>query len=294
MIDEIFENYEKQLYDNCELIGKQLGIEREFISKPNANHDLIVILDSANLLNEDIDSFALIDDFYEKTIKEGILLGLGFGKAHMIKKILESPMRKDEILKINLKDYEEFFPKYNPSRTTFKKWEEDGINRVLFTIDDELSDVDKEAKQVHIIAKIIDKNHSEIKKILFESFLEGFEIDNKKAKYGFKKRIRLDSQNLNPKLRSRFFKDKTGKYKIRDIVESYLELMIDTGMDMGIKTGFKLVIEDIQKERINYELLKYLSETEIMMYIQKEHSEYLLKKYKNTVNDEKAEMANIL
>ena len=294
MIDEIFEKYEKQLYESCKLMEEHLGIESEFISKPNANHDLIVILDSANLLNEEIDSFKLIDDFYEKTIKEGILLGLGFGKAHMIKKILEFPITKDEILQINLDSYDELFPKYDASKSSFRKWEEDGMKRVLFTMDDELNEIDMEAKQVHMVAKIIDKNHEEIKKILFEDFIEEFEIGNKKAKYGFKKKIRLDSSNLNPQLRSRFFKDKIGKWKIKEIVENYFELMIDTGMDMGIKVGFKLVIEDIQKERINYDLMKYLNETEIMMYIQKEHSEYILKKHKNTLNGENAQIANIL
>ena len=282
MIDEIFKNFEKQQNENFKLMGKHFGLESEFISKPNANHDLIVILDSVNLLNEEVDSFTLIDDFYEKTVKEGILLGLGFGKAHMIKKVLEVPMTKDEILKINLDEYNELFPKFDESKSTFNEWKEDGMNRVKIVMSDEISDLEKEIKQVHLISKIIDKNHKEIKKILLEGFIDGFEIDRKKAKYGFKKSIKLDSKTLNPQIRSRFFKDRTGKYKIKEIIDEYFDLMIDTGMNIGIKVGFKIVIEDIQTEKINFELLKYLSETEIMMYIQKEHSEYILKKYKDT------------
>ena len=284
MIDEIFNNFEKQQNENFKLMGKHFRLESEFISKPNANHDLIVILDSVNLLNEDADSFKLIDDFYEKTVKEGILLGLGFGKAHMIKKVLEMPMTKDEILRINLDEYNELFPKFDESKSTFNEWKEDGMNRAKIVMEDDISDLEKEVKQVHLISKIIDKNHKEIKKILFEGFLDGFEIDRKKARYGFKKSIKLDSKNLNPQIRSRFFKDRTGKYKIKEIIDEYFDLMIDTGMNIGIKVGFRIVIEDIQNGRINFELLKYLSETEIMMYIQKEHSEYILKKYKNTEN----------
>ena len=284
MIDEIFNNFEKQQNENFKLMGKHFGLESEFISKPNANHDLIVILDSVNLLNEEVDSFKLIDDFYEKTVKEGILLGLGFGKAHMIKKALEMPMTKDEILRINLDEYNELFPKFDESKSTFNEWKEDGMNRAKIVMEDDISDLEKEVKQVHLISKIIDKNHKEIKKILFEGFLDGFEIDRKKARYGFKKSIKLDSKNLNPQIRSRFFKDRTGKYKIKEIIDEYFDLMIDTGMNIGIKVGFRIVIEDIKNGRINFELLKYLSETEIMMYIQKEHSEYILKKYKNTEN----------
>lgn len=284
MIDEIFKNYEEQLNENFKLMGKHFGLESEFISTPNANHDLIVILDSINLLNDEVDSFKLIDDFYEKTVKEGILLGLGFGKAHMIKKVLEMPITKDDILKIDLEEYNELFPKFDESNSTFNRWDEDGIGRIRIIVDDELSDIEKETKQVHIIAKIIDKNHKEIKKMLFEDFIKEFEIDRKKARYGLKKKVKLDSKNLNPQIRSRFFKDRTGNYRIKHIIEDYFELMIDTGMEIGIKMGFKIVIEDIQNEKINYDLLKYLNETEIMMYIQKEHSEYILKKYKNTEN----------
>ena len=51
------------------------------------------------------------------------------------------------------------------------------------------------------------------------------------------------------------------------------------GLDIGIRTGLKLVIEDIQKDVMPYDILKNLSETETMMYIQKEHSEYIFKKH---------------
>ena len=89
MIDEIFQEYKKQESDNIILMTKHFGIDVKCLLYPNINNDLIVILDSVNLLNEEIDSFKIIDVFYEKIVKEGILLGIGFGKAHMIKKILE-------------------------------------------------------------------------------------------------------------------------------------------------------------------------------------------------------------
>ena len=94
-----------------------------------------------------------------------------------------------------------------------------------------------------------------------------------------KKKIKVNSETLSPQIRSRFFKEKEGNMKVKEILEDYFELMIDTGEEIGIKVGFRIVIEDIQKEIINYDLLKNLSETEIMMYIQREHSDYIFKKH---------------
>ena len=113
MIDEIFQEYKKQENDNILLMTKHFGIDVKCLLYPNINNDLIVILDSVNLLNEEMDSFKLIDDFYEKIIKEGILLGIGFGKAHMIKKILEFPLSKSEIFDIDLKEYHEYYPPFD-------------------------------------------------------------------------------------------------------------------------------------------------------------------------------------
>jgi hypothetical protein len=53
---------------------KHFGIDVKCLLYPNINNDLIMILDSVNLLNEEIDSFKIIDVFYEKIVKEGILL----------------------------------------------------------------------------------------------------------------------------------------------------------------------------------------------------------------------------
>jgi hypothetical protein len=106
-------------------------------------------------------------------------------------------------------------------------------------------------------------------------------VDAFQAKYGFQKNIRIDSEILRPQIRSRFFKEKEGTFKVKEILEDYFELMIDTGAEIGIKVGFGIVIEDIQKDQINYDKLKNLSETEIMMYIQKEHSDYIFKKHNN-------------
>lgn len=280
MIDEIFDEYEKQQKENFLMIGKHFGIEGEFLSRPNANHDLIIILDSVNLLNKEIDSFELIDEFYEKIVKEGILFGLGFKKAHIIKKVMELPLSKNEISEIKLGDYNEFFPKFDESKSILNGYCEDGMKRVLVTMNAELSDIEKEVEEVLFISKIIDKNHNELKKILFEEFLDVFEIDRKKAEY-FQKKIRINSEILRQQIRSRFFKEKEGIFKVKEILEDYFELMIDTGAEIGIKVGFGIVIEDIQKDQINYDKLKNLSETEIMMYIQKEHSDYIFKKHNN-------------
>ncbi|SFL18835.1 hypothetical protein SAMN02910297_00136 [Methanobrevibacter olleyae] len=279
MIDEIFKNYQKQERENFKLLAKDFGIDGEFLSTPNANHDLIVILDSVNLLNEELDSFKVIDDFYEKIVKEGILLGLGFGKAHMIKKVLELDMNKNEIIDTDLEEYKQYFPKFDVVKYDFKKQWENGIERVKISRHEEPSELEIEISKLAFISKLIDKNHKELKKMLFEEFFNEFKIDRKKAKYKFEKRIIIDSEKLKPLTRSRFFKDKYGKYKIKRIIEDYFELMIDTGMEIGIRAGFRLVIEDIKKNIMPYDLLKNLSETEIMMYIQKEHSEYIFKKH---------------
>lgn len=283
MIDEIFQEYKKQENENIILMTKHVGIDVKCLLYPNINNDLIVILDSVNLLNEEVDSFKAIDEFYEKIIKEGILLGLGFGKAHMIKKILEFPIGKSEILDIDLKEYNEYYPPFDESRTDFEKINENGIDRLKISRNDEPSDLEIEIAAVAHISKIIDSNHRELKKLIFEQFLEEFEIDRKKAKFACHKKINIDSENLKPLIKSRFYKEKTGRHKVKKIIEEYFEFIIDIGLDIGIRTGLKLVIEDIQKDIMPYEILKNLSETEIMMYIQKEHSEYIFKKHNNKI-----------
>ena len=172
MIDEIFQEYKKQENDNIILMTKHFGIDVKCLLYPNINNDLIVILDSVNLLNEEMDSFKLIDDFYEKIIKEGILLGIGFGKAHMIKKILEFPLSKSEIFDINLKEYHEYYPPFDETKTNFEKVDDEGIERLKVTRNDEPSNLEIEISAVAYISKIIDENHKELKKILFEEFLD--------------------------------------------------------------------------------------------------------------------------
>ncbi|WP_298535062.1 hypothetical protein [uncultured Methanobrevibacter sp.] len=284
MIDEIFQEYKKQEKDNILLMTKHYGIDVKCLLYPNINNDLIVILDSVNLLNDEVDSFKLIDAFYEKIIKEGMLLGIGFGKAHMIKKILEFPLSKMEIRDIDLKEYNEYFPPFDESKTDFEKVDDEGIERLKVTRNDEPSQLEVEIAAVAYISKIIDENHKELKKILFEEFLDEFEIDKKKVRFITNKKIRIDNENLRPLIKSRFFKEKRGKYKIKRIIDDYFEFMIDIGLDIGIRTGLRLVIEDIQKDIMPYELLGNLSETETMMYIQKEHSDYIYKKYDTEVS----------
>ena len=284
MIDEIFQEYKKQENDNIILMTKHFGIDVKCLLYPNINNDLIVILDSVNLLNEEVDSFKLIDIFYEKIIKEGMLLGIGFGKAHMIKKILEFPLSKREIFDIDLKEYHEYYPSFDESKSDFEKVDEDGIERLKVSVNEDPSKLEVEISAVAYISKIIDENHKELKRILYEEFLDEFEIDRKKAKFRINKKIRIDGESLRPLIKSRFFKEKRGKYKIKKIIEDYFEYMIDIGLDIGIRTGLKLVIEDIQKEIMPYELLGNLSETETMMYIQKEHSDYIYKKYDTKVS----------
>ena len=285
MIDEIFEEYKKQEQENILLMTKHFGIDLKCLLYPNINNDLIVILDSVNLLNEEMDSFKLIDQFYEKIIKEGILLGIGFGKTHMIKKILEYPLGKSEIFDMDLKEYHKFFPEFDDAKTDSEKINENGIERIIVSRNDEPSDLELEISAVSYISKVIDNNHKELKNLLFEQFLDEFKIDRKKAKFKVNKKIKIDGENLKPLIKSRFFKDKAGKHKIKGIIEDYFEFMIDIGLDIGIRTGLKLVIEDIQKDIMPYEILRNLSEAETMMYIQKEHSEYIFKKYntKNTI-----------
>ncbi|MBQ2962335.1 hypothetical protein [Methanobrevibacter sp.] len=283
MIDEIFEEYKKQEKENILLMTKHYGIDVKCLLYPNINNDLIVILDSVNLLNEEMDSFKQLDQFYEKIIKEGILLGIGFGKTHMIKKILEFPISKREMLDIDLKEYNEFFPPFDESKSDCEKIDEDGTERLIVSRNDEPSQLEVEISAVSYISKVIDNNHKELKKLLFEQFLDEFQIDRKKARFACNKRIKIDGENLKPLIKSRFFKEKTGKYKVKRIIEDYFEFMIDMGLEIGIRTGLRLVIEDIQNDALPYELLGNLSETETMMYIQKEHSEYIFKKYKTAV-----------
>ena len=280
MIDKIFEEYKNQERRTLINMAKQFGINVKEILSPNVNHDLIVILNSVNLLDGEIDSSKIIEEFYEKTIKEGILLGIGFGKTHMIKKIIEIPLIESEILEMELDEYYEIFPKFDEKAYDFEKTCENGMKRLKVSANGNPSDLENEINAVAHITRIIDNNHKELKIILFEEFLDDFNIDRKKSKFTLNKKIKIDSENLKPQLRSRFFMEMTGKYKIKKIIEEYFEFLIDMGLDIGIRVGLRLVIEDIQKKVMPFELLKNLSETETMMYIQQEHSDYIYKKQK--------------
>ena len=197
----------------------------------------------------------------------------------MIKKILEFPLSKMEIFDIDLKEYHEYYPPFDESKTDFERIDENGIERLRVSRNEDPSNLEVEISAVAYISKIIDDNHKELKKLLYKEFLDEFEIDKKKAKFTANKKIKIDGENLKPLLKSRFFKDKKGNYKIKKIIDDYFEFMIDIGLDIGIRTGLRLVIEDIQNGNMPYEIIKSLSETETMMYIQKEHSEYIFKKY---------------
>ena len=293
MIDEIFEEYKHQERETFLLMADHFGIGVKDFLSPHVNYDMIIIMHNVNLLKEEIDSFEIesfnrlneeidsikiMDRIYEDTIKEGILLGIGFGKTHMIKKVLELEINKSEILDINLEEYYQYFPKFDKSKYDFEKTYEDGTERLIVSMKEKPNELEIEIELVSHITRIIDKNHKELKKILFEKFLDDFKIDRKKARHKFNKKIKIDSENLKPMLRSRFFKEQSGNIKIKRIIEEYLDYLIDIGLDIGIRVGLRLVIEDIQKEIMPYEILKNLSETETMMYIQKEHSDYILKK----------------
>ena len=280
MIDKIFEEYKNQERRTLINMAKQFGINVKEILSPNVNHDLIVILNSVNLLDREIDSSKIIEEFYEKTMKEGILLGIGFGKTHMIKKIIEIPLIESEILEMELDEYYDIFPKFDEKAYDFEKTCENGMKRLKVSANGNPSDLENEINAVTHITKIIDNNHKELKSILFEEFLDDFNINRKKSKFTLNKKIKIDSENLKPQLRSRFFMEMTGKYKIKKIIEEYFEFLIDMGLDIGIRVGLRLVIEDIQKKVMPFELLKNLSETETMMYIQQEHSDYIYKKQK--------------
>ena len=180
---------------------------------------------------------------------------------------------------MNLEEYNEYYPQFDETKSDFERIDENGIERLKVSRNDEPSELDLEIAGVAYISKIIDNNHKELKKLIFEQFLDEFKIDRKKAKFTCHKKIKIDSENLKPLIRSGFYKEKTGRYKIKRIVEDYFEFLIDMGLDIGIRTGLRLVIEDIQKDIMPYEILKNLSETETMMYIQKEHSEYIFKKH---------------
>ena len=281
MIDEIFEEYKKQENANFELMIRQFGIEPKELLAPNVNHDVTEILKSVNLFDDDVDSLNYLNDFYEKVMKEGILLGIGFGKTHMIKKIIEFPVRKSEILEIDLTEYDDYYPKFDPAESEFKRVHENGMERLIVASNSRPTELEVEISAISHIARIIDKNHKEVKKVLFDQFLEDFGIDGVKARYAFNKKIRIDGESIRPMLRSRFFMDKKGKHKVKKLLEDYFGFLIDIGLDVGIRVGLKLVIEDIKNEVLPYELIGALSDTETMMYIQKEHSEYISKIEKN-------------
>ena len=54
MIDKIFEEYKNQERKTLINMAKQFGINVKEILSPNVNHDLIVILNSVNLLDGEI------------------------------------------------------------------------------------------------------------------------------------------------------------------------------------------------------------------------------------------------
>ena len=278
MIDEIYENSLIQLKVFIRTFEKEFdypgGIKE---IGHNSTNDLIILLNKVNFFNREI-TFPEMKDFYESGIKEGIGLGLMFGKTCMLKKIKENQISKEEVMNADLEEYGQFFQ----NRDQIEEIIEiptgcDNPKERRFRVIEGPDDIGKEIQMVILLSKLIDDDHKELVKILYRDLLEEFGLFHFNVKYKCNKKIKMGTKSLKPMLKSCLFKDRTGQYPIKELIRDYLTNLIDSGMELGVRIGFKIVLEDIQKGLLDYDSIPNMNETEFMMYIHREHGEYIIK-----------------
>ena len=87
MINEIFEDYEKQQKKYLGSLIKVLDLDIPPIVSviPKSNHDIEEILKITGLVSEDDDISDKLEEFYIHTMKRAILSGIPVGKTFMVK-----------------------------------------------------------------------------------------------------------------------------------------------------------------------------------------------------------------
>lgn len=308
MIDEIYDYYEKRLSTSNSIL-KMRGIDEEINKLPlGINLDIANILSTIDIYDYDEKKAAKkIKEAYVEVFKEGIYLGIGFGKILKFNYAKSHPENyvecleedyqhftfydfKIEVLKkiippIKVKKFtQERHPKeINYRNESFEdirsytcinvetQWED----KFDFEVNPDAKEMEDYIRQREVksyedneeLKKCVDDLKMGIQNILFQKFFEALEVDLEKAENGCENNLRFDEETAKDVFISPVFSNLEGEFKIRELINRYLIYVFNEGKIIGLLNGIKIVLEDIQNDRLDYEEMNSMSSRESFLYI---------------------------
>ncbi len=308
MIDEIYENYENRL-SSSNFILKKRGINQDI----NKLH-LGVNLDIENILSPlelfDIDEEEIgkkIKEAYVEIFKEGIYLGIGFGKILKFNYAKSSPENYVECLEEDCEHYtiydfkvevmkkiippikvKKYTQEEDPKEIDYKNEKFEDIRSLIcinietdwedyldFEVNSNVNEMKNYILQREVKAYLendelrecIDGLKRGIRKTLFKKFFETLDIDPKKAKICCESNLRFDEDTAKDVFVSPVFVNLEGEFKIRELVNKYLFYVFNEGKIIGLLNGTKMVLDDIQNDRLDYDEMNSMSPDETFEYV---------------------------
>ena len=248
MIDKIYENYEVRLSMSNPIL-KMRGIDENINELPiGVNLDIENILSPFELFDNNENTQEKIKEAYIEIFKEGIYLGIGFGKIIEFNYV-------HSILCVNLEtDWEDLL--------------ELEINRNVKEIDNYiLKEEMKSFTSDEELKVLVDGLKKEIQMKLFEKFFESLDIDLDKAHHISKNKLRFNEETAEDIFVSNVFSKLEGEYEVIELINKYLIYVFNEGKIIGLLNGTKMVIEDIQNEKLDYEKMNAMNPKESFDYI---------------------------
>ena len=307
MIDKIYENYEVRLSMSNPIL-KMRGIDENINELPiGVNLDIENILSPFELFDNNENTQEKIKEAYIEIFKEGIYLGIGFGKIIEFNYAKSNPERFIECFEDNAEIYtsydfkievmtkvippisvKKFTQEENPKEVEFKSerfkeihsilcvnletdWEdllELEINRNVKEIDNYiLKEEMKSFTSDEELRVLVDGLKKEIQMKLFEKFFESLDIDLDKAHHISKNKLRFNEETAEDIFVSNVFSKLEGEYEVIELINKYLIYVFNEGKIIGLLNGTKMVIEDIQNEKLDYEKMNAMNPKESFDYI---------------------------
>ena len=308
MIDEIYENYEKRLSSSNPIL-KRRGIDKDINELHlGVNLDIENILSPLDLFDCDDEKLAgKIKEAYVEIFKEGIYLGIGFGKILKFNDAKASPENYVECLEEETKHYtlydfkvevmkiiippikvKKFTKEKIPKEIDYRNEKFEDIrsficinietvweDRLDLEINANVQEMDDYIKKREVLSFIeneelkecVDGLKKDIQKILFEKFFNALNIDIQKAEQRCQNNLRFDEETAEDIFASPLFSNLEGEFKVKELVNKYLIHVFNEGKIIGLLNGTKMVIDDIQSDRLDYEEMRSMSSKEKFDYI---------------------------
>lgn len=87
------------------------------------------------------------------------------------------------------------------------------------------------------------------------------------------KEIELGPESGNLELISLLFKNKKGRFTVKELIDEYYRDSLGDGTEVGMAYGTKFIVQDIQNGKITLNKLKKMSDNEITLYLNEHDDE---------------------